>query len=315
MNPENNGVICIVGYVTQSSAKHVIVQKALEDRSQASSSPEVTVKPDNSESLLANNESNPRKESISAESLSDVESDIPVIYSLEAMREVFRKCKQSTNESSAAKKRSKKIKTNAKLPEETSKPTRLHLLRDYDLATRIKHEKIKRISEKESIFAIPFFELCTILQVLQETDPLAQEICAKTTINIALPEGMEDLQPPEPKPSEAQNPDENPQQRARRWQIVDEIVCYGNQWYIFLGLLHRGTPPSASQQHMSRAFCTPQNFRPVAVEVLLAQDVSGYTRVCENLRRLQKDKIKASFPIWRAAITAYSEKAMARLDA
>ena len=78
MNPEDNGVMCIVSYITQSSAKCAMAQEVLEDRSQASSSSEVTVKPDNSKNLLANNKSNPRKESISAEFLLDAESDIPV---------------------------------------------------------------------------------------------------------------------------------------------------------------------------------------------------------------------------------------------
>ena len=60
-----------------------MAQEAFEDRSQASSSPKVTVEPDNSESLLANNESNSYKESISAESSSDTENNILVIYCTE----------------------------------------------------------------------------------------------------------------------------------------------------------------------------------------------------------------------------------------
>ena len=104
MNLENNGVMCIVGYIIWSSTKHAKAQKALDNRSQTLSNPEVTVKPDNSKSLLANNELNSCKKSISTEFLSDTESDIPVIYFFEAMREVFRKCKQSTNKPNAAKK-------------------------------------------------------------------------------------------------------------------------------------------------------------------------------------------------------------------
>ena len=78
--------MCIVGYVTQFSAKRATAQEALEDKSQAFSSPKVTVKPDNSESLLANNESNPYRKSISAESLSDTESNIFMIYSPETIK-------------------------------------------------------------------------------------------------------------------------------------------------------------------------------------------------------------------------------------
>ena len=50
--------------------------------------------------------------------------------------------------------------------------------------------------------------------MLQETDFFAQKIYTKAAIDGALPEKMEDLQPPEPKPSKAQNPDKNPQQTA-----------------------------------------------------------------------------------------------------
>ena len=114
--------------VTQSSAKCTMAQKVLEDRNQAFSSLKVIVKSDNSKNLLANNKSNSYKEVISAEFLSDIESDIPMIYSFEAIREAFCKCQQSTNKSSAIKKQSKKTKTNAKLPEKTLRPTRLYLL-------------------------------------------------------------------------------------------------------------------------------------------------------------------------------------------
>ena len=143
MNLEDNGIICIVNYITRSSAKRVIAQEALKDRSQAFSSLEMIVKPDSSESLLANNKSNLRKKSISAESSSNIESDIPVIYSSETIRKAFHKCKQSTNKPSAAKKWLKKIKTNAKFLEKMLKPTRFYLFRDDDFATRVKHEEIK----------------------------------------------------------------------------------------------------------------------------------------------------------------------------
>ena len=59
------------------------------------------------------------------------------------------------------------------------------------------------------VFNALSFELCTILQVLQETDPLAQKVRAKTAIDGASPERMGDLQLPESKPNKAQNPDKN----------------------------------------------------------------------------------------------------------
>ena len=92
-----------------------------------------------------------------------MENDIPVIYFPEVMRKAFRKCKQSTNKPITAKRQSKKIKTDAKLSKKTSKPTKLYILRDDNLATRIKREEIKQISEKKSVFGAPFLELCTVL--------------------------------------------------------------------------------------------------------------------------------------------------------
>ena len=283
--------MCIVGYVTRSSAKRAMAQEALEDRSQASSSPEVTVEPDNSESLLANNESNPRKESISAESLSDAESNIFMIYSLKVMRKAFRKCKQSTNKPSTAKKWSKKIKTDAKLPEGTSKPTRLHFLRNNDLATRVKCEKIKQISKRESVFGALSFELCTILQMLQETDPLAQKIHTKATIDGALSEEIENLQLPEPKPNEAQNLDKNPQQRARRWRVVDEIVCYKDEWYIPLGLLRKESFYQYNAwaghfaHHKTLKLLQQKFYWPK-----MSMNVHEYVKVCADCRRTKSKR-------------------------
>ena len=82
-------MICIMNYITQSSIKYTIVQKVLEDRHQVSSSSEMIVKPNNSESLLANNKSNSYKYIISSEFLSDIESDIFIIYFPKAMKKAF----------------------------------------------------------------------------------------------------------------------------------------------------------------------------------------------------------------------------------
>lgn len=86
------------------------------------------------------------------------------------MKKVFYKCKQNTNNISIAKKQSKKIKTNAKLPEKILKPTKLYLLRNNNLAIRVRYKKVKQIFKKELIFDFLSFELCTILQALQKTD-------------------------------------------------------------------------------------------------------------------------------------------------
>ena len=87
------------------------------------------------------------------------------------MRKASRKRKRSTNKLSAAKKRSKKIKTNAKLLEKMSKPIKLYLLKNNDFATKVKCEEIKEISETELIFGALFLEFYTVLQALQKTDP------------------------------------------------------------------------------------------------------------------------------------------------
>ena len=176
----------------------------------------MTVEPNNSKNLLVNNTSNLYKKPISAKFLSNMESDIPMIYFPEVMRKASCKCKQNTNKSSAAKKRSKKIKTNAKLSERMSKLNKLHFLRDDDLATKIKHEKIKQISKKELVFNAPFFKLCTVLQVLQKINALVQKIRAKVAIDNASLEKIRDFQLLELKPNKAQKLDKNPQQRAHR---------------------------------------------------------------------------------------------------
>ena len=97
-----------------------------------------------------------------------------------------------------------------------SKSTKLHFLRNDDLATRVKREEIKQIFKKELVFGAPFLKLCTILQMLQKTDLLMQKIRTKAAINSALSERIEDLQLPKPKPSKAQNPDKNLQQTAHK---------------------------------------------------------------------------------------------------
>ena len=96
--------MCIVNYVTQSSTKHAIAQNAFENRNQAFSRSKIIVEPNNLESLFANTKSNLHKKSIKTESLSDIASDISIIYSSKVMKKASCKCKWSINESNAAKK-------------------------------------------------------------------------------------------------------------------------------------------------------------------------------------------------------------------
>ena len=107
------------------------------------------------------------------------------------------------------KKWSKKTKTDTKFSKKTSKLTRLHLLRDDNLVTRVKRDKIKRISKRELVFGALYFELCIVLQVLQKTDLLAWKVYAKAAIDSVSLERIEDLQLSKLKPSKAQNPDKN----------------------------------------------------------------------------------------------------------
>ena len=67
------------------------------NRNQVFSNPEIIIELDNSKSLLTNNKSNPYRNLINIESLSDTESNISIIYSFEVMREAFCKYKWDTN--------------------------------------------------------------------------------------------------------------------------------------------------------------------------------------------------------------------------
>ena len=61
----------------------------------------------------------------------------------------------------------------------TSKPTRLHLLKDNDLLARVSREEIKEISEKESAFGAQSLKLRTVLKILRQADHLAQKTLNK----------------------------------------------------------------------------------------------------------------------------------------
>ena len=59
-----------------------------------------------------------------------------------------------------------------KLPEVLSKPIIFHLMDDNDLNVQVKHESVKEISTKESVFGVPSIKLCTIFQILQKSNLL-----------------------------------------------------------------------------------------------------------------------------------------------
>ena len=53
-----------------------------------------------------------------------------------------------------------------KLPEVSSKPTRLHFMNDNDLDVRVECENVKEIFIKDLIFEVPSIELRTVFQIL-----------------------------------------------------------------------------------------------------------------------------------------------------
>lgn len=63
------------------------------------------------------------------------------------------------------------------------KLTRFHFLKNNNLAAQVKHEKIKQIFKKKSVFDALSFKLCTIRKMLQETNHFAQKIYVKTIID------------------------------------------------------------------------------------------------------------------------------------
>ena len=72
--------------------------------------------------------------------------------------------------------------------EETSKLVRLHLLNDANPEARVNLEDVKKIFEKESIFGAPSLELRTVLEILQESDPLAQKKRPQAVRHVKLTE-------------------------------------------------------------------------------------------------------------------------------
>ena len=142
----------------------------------------MNIKPDISKNLLDN--SSPLKPSINRNASLESQGGLSRATSQDSTKKTSCKRKQDTNlESSTANRRSKKIRTNAKSPEIASKPTRLHLLKDDDLALKRARQDIKAISERESIFGALFFELRTVLKILQELNPLARRHSAPDKIN------------------------------------------------------------------------------------------------------------------------------------
>ena len=103
------------------------------------------------------------------------ESNVPeVCTSTNASTKPKRKKNRKKNSSKCAAKKHKTRDVES-TQKETSKLIRLHLLNDANPETRVNPKDIKKISEKESIFGAPSLELHTVLEILQESNPLAPE--------------------------------------------------------------------------------------------------------------------------------------------
>ena len=165
--------IYIVSYITCLSSKRVIAQNASKESSEISEKPEVNIELDNSESLLDKLVSH--KSIVGNNFLSVPESELPVIHSPEAVGRISKKCKQNVEELDASKRQSKKIRTEAKLSEVTSKPTRLYLLKNDDLALQVDCQEIKMIFKKESVLVLCLLSYTLYLKSCKRLIPLRRK--------------------------------------------------------------------------------------------------------------------------------------------
>ena len=88
--------------------------------------------------------------------------------------DVSTKHKRRRSKPSVKRAAKKQKRRNAELSQKkSSKPIKLHLLLDIDPEAWIQRKNVEKISEWESIFEAPSLELRTVLQILQESDPIA----------------------------------------------------------------------------------------------------------------------------------------------
>ena len=80
--------------------------------------------------------------------------------------------KKNSSERAAKKHKTRNIES---IQEKTLKLIRLHFLNDANPEARVNPEDVKKIFEKKSIFGALSLELRTVLEILQESDSLAQE--------------------------------------------------------------------------------------------------------------------------------------------
>ena len=236
---EDDKPFYIVSYVTRSSSKRKSAQAALKEEGQTPKSLEENTGSDTLESLPGNLLKVSHKTHVDFGTSLGVGSNVPVIHAPEAEKRASHKRKRSACNASAAKGWSKKIQTEAKLPERLSKPTRLYLLKDKGLLAQASRQKIKAISERELVFGSLSLELRTILKILQKYDPPAQKVTFEYTSAAKQPQADQKDEPSQP---EQCAPNFDPGCNAtpkRRFHVTDKLVCYKNRWYIPPGLLRR----------------------------------------------------------------------------
>ena len=186
----------IVGYVTRASSKRVLAQEVPERGGQASGEPEANIEPDISESQL--NIKIPPHPTVDTTSSLLAKGELSVSRFAASAKKPSRKRKRSLPGQGTAPYRSKKLRTKEKFSGVTSKPTRLHLLKDDDLESRVACQDIKLISTKESVFGALSLELRTVLKILQKLDPLAQEAFCARSDNQPRSDKEPELSPAEP---------------------------------------------------------------------------------------------------------------------
>ena len=224
---EDDKPLYIVGYVTRSSKNCNMAQENSKEGGQAPKEPEVNSKPATAESQLGTID--PHEADVDNNS-TNLEDELIRACLPGPLKPTSRKQKQGFKGTDKIGRRSKKIWTESKFPGITSKPTRLHLLKEDDLANKVVCQDIKAISIRESVFGSPSFELRTMLKFLQEIDPLTQE-AFRARPDKQL-QGDTETEPSLPEQDVVQDTD--PQQNVnnnvmKRWSFSNELACYNDR--------------------------------------------------------------------------------------
>ena len=285
---EDDKPFYIVSYVTHLSSKRKLAQAALREEGQTPKSREENTGSDTSESLPGNLLQVSHKSHVDSGTSPGLGSDVPVIHAPKAEKKASRKRKRGARGAGAAKSWSKKNWTEAKLPEGSSKPTRLHLLKNKGLLARASRQEIKAISARESVFGSPSLELRTVLKILQEYHPLAQKVIFECTSVAKQPQADQRDQPSQPKQCASNFDPSCNATPKRRFHVMDKLVCYKNRWYIPPGLLRRELLQHHHDDEWSGhfAYCkTIDLLKRKYYWLKMSVDVQEYLDSCANCAR------------------------------